>query len=129
MADWRRRLEALKGKYVCRITTLGRKTGRPHTVTIWFVCGDDGVVYLGTLRMSRDWPKNVLANPQVELEIGGLRVQAEARLIADAAQRRRIDSMIAEKYWLARIGTWFGFKSEGVFEARVTGEASSQNPH
>ncbi len=124
MADWRQRLEAFGGKSVCRITTRGRRTGRAHKVTIWFVRGEDDTIYLGTLRMSRDWPKNVLVNPQVMIEIADLRLQGEAHQVTDETGQLRIESLILEKYWLARIGAWFGFKPEGVFTVRVTGEVS-----
>ncbi len=61
------------GPATCRITTRGRKTGRPHAVTIWFVVGaEEQRVYLGTLRMGRDWPRNVAANPEVIARHRGL---------------------------------------------------------
>jgi deazaflavin-dependent oxidoreductase (nitroreductase family) len=124
MTDWQKRLDALKTTATCRITTRGRKTGRPHTVTIWFVVGEDGRVYLGTLRMGRDWPKNVAANPAVQLQIGDLRLDGEARLLTEPDARARVESRIASKYWAAWIGSWLGFKPQGVFEVRVRGEAA-----
>ena len=42
------RLAAVKDRSTCRITTRGRRTGRPHTRTIWFVV-EDTVLYLATL--------------------------------------------------------------------------------
>jgi len=88
MTDWQKRLDALKNSSTCRITTRGRKTGRPHTVTIWFTVDDGGRVNLGTLRMGRDWPKNVAANPAVQLQIGDLRLDGEARLVTTRPRAR-----------------------------------------
>ena len=123
MTDWQKRLDALKNSSTCRIITRGRKTGRPHTVTIWFTVDDDGRVNLGTLRMGRDWPKNVAANPAVQLEIGDLRLDGEARLVTEPGARARVERQLAAKYLAARIGSWFGFKPQGVFEVRVLGRS------
>jgi deazaflavin-dependent oxidoreductase (nitroreductase family) len=124
MIPWQKTLEALKERSTCRITTRGRKSGRPHTVTIWFVVGDGGAIHLGTLKLGRDWPKNVAANPAVVIEIDGLRLRGDARRLTDDASVRDVASRIARKYWAAWIGSWFGLKPEGVFEVTISGEAS-----
>ena len=123
MIHWQKKLESLKQQGTCRITTRGRRTGRPHTVTIWFVVGDDGRIHLATRKMGRDWPKNVAANPDVILEIGDLRLSGRAEQVSEENERARIESLIAAKYWAAWIGSWFGVKPQGVFEVRVNGEA------
>ena len=124
MIHWQKKLEALKQTSTCRITTRGRKTGRLHSVPIWFVVGEERRIYLGTLRMGRDWPKNVAVNPGVSLQIGDLQLAGEARLVTDEAERANIESQLASKYWAAWIGSWLGFKPQGVFEVRISGEAS-----
>ena len=124
MIHWQKKLEALKQTGTCRITTRGRKTGRPHSVPIWFVVGEERRIYLGTLRMGRDWPKNVAVNPGVSLQIGDLQLEGEARLVTDEAERANIESQLASKYWAAWIGSWLGFKPQGVFEVKISGEAS-----
>lgn len=124
MIPWRKKLESLKQTSTCRVTTRGRRTGRPHTTTIWFVVGEDGNIYLGTLRMGRDWPKNVAANPAIEIEIGDLRLAGAARLVTDAEHRKVIAARLAGKYWAAWIGAWFGLQPEGVFEVRPSGEVT-----
>jgi len=72
--------------------------------------------------MGRDWPRNVAANPDVVLEIGDLRLSGRAQQVSEESERARIASLIANKYWAARIGSWLGFGPQGVFEVRVTGE-------
>lgn len=122
MIPWRNKLESLKDRSRCRITTRGRRTGRPHTVTIWFAVGEAQTIYLGTLRMGRDWPKNVAVNPDVLLEIGDLRLSGRAELVNDPARRADIESRLTAKYWAARIGSWLGFRPQGVFAVQVGGE-------
>jgi deazaflavin-dependent oxidoreductase (nitroreductase family) len=126
MSDWRQKLAGLRDVRTCRITTRGRKTGRPHTVTIWFVIGaEEQRVYLGTLRMGRDWPRNVAANPEVIVDIADLRLQGRARIVADDRKRQRVESALAAKYWGVWIGSWLGLRPQGVFEVDLGGESAS----
>ena len=92
-------------------------------MTIWFTAEDPETIHLGTLRLGRDWPKNVAADPRVQLVIGDLHLEGEAHRIGEPQERTRIEAMLAGKYWVARIAGWLGFKPEGVFAVRVTGEA------
>ena len=123
MIHWQKQLEALRQVGSCRITTRGRKTGRPHSVTIWFAVGEEKQVYLGTLRMGRDWPRNVAANSEIVLEIEDLRLRGDARLITDESKRARAESLLGAKYWGVWIGSWFGLRPEVVFEVDIAGEA------
>ena len=123
MTDWRQRLQEHKRQSACRITTRGRRTGRPHTVTIWFVVGENDRIHLGTLRLRRDWPKNIAVNPEVEIEIGDLRLKGEANRVTDPEQCKHIAGLLAQKYWAARIGSWLGFKPQAIFEIRLSAAA------
>jgi hypothetical protein len=51
------------GERTIKITTYGRRTCRPHTVTVWFGASPEGKVFVSSLR-TRDWVKNLLANPR-----------------------------------------------------------------
>ena len=62
------RLAAVKDRGTLRITTRGRKTGKPHTVPIWFVV-EDTTVWLGTLDPRRDWVRNLQKTPDVVLDL------------------------------------------------------------
>jgi deazaflavin-dependent oxidoreductase (nitroreductase family) len=126
MSDWQQKLAGLRDVRTCRITTRVRKTGRPHTVTIWFVVGaEEQRVYLGTLRMGRDWPRNVAANPEVIVDIADLRLQGRARVVTDDRKRQRVESALAAKYWGVWIGSWLGLRPQGVFEVELGPEAAS----
>ena len=113
------RLAAVKDRGTCRITTRGRKSGKPHTVTIWFVT-EGTTVYLGTLDARRDWVRNVAATPDVVLDLGDLRVRGRAIAVTDPALERHVRELLAGKYWMAWIGSWFGkgpartFRVDGV---------------
>ncbi len=43
-----------EGEKTLRISTVGRKTGRSHSTTIWFAVGGDGRFYVATRDRRRD---------------------------------------------------------------------------
>jgi deazaflavin-dependent oxidoreductase (nitroreductase family) len=78
---------------VCYLTTIGRRTGRPHRIEIWFI-EDAGAVYLfsGGGETS-DWVRNLLRQPRADLELHGGPPQPYSARIVDAGEdlRRRMD--------------------------------------
>lgn len=91
-----------------QITTIGRKSGKPHTRPIWFVY-DQGKIYLqaggegGT-----DWYKNLQKNPEVELAIDALVLKGQAHTVEDKAEIERVHTLFREKYLRARVAQTFG---------------------
>jgi hypothetical protein len=117
-ADLAPRLAASAERSTCRITTRGRKSGRPHTVTIWFLV-DGATLYLGTLNAKRDWVRNLEKDPDVTLDLGDVRVRGRATTVRDPAVDAHVRELLARKYWMAWIGSWFGKGPERTF--RVDG--------
>ena len=87
MADLPARLAAIKDRGTLRITTRGRRTGKPHTVTIWFVV-DGATLYLATLNAKRDWVRNLRKTPDAALEVESV---AEVKRMLDARGIRYLD--------------------------------------
>ena len=86
-----------------KITTRGRKTGKPHTVTIWFGVDENGRMFVSSLR-NRDWVKNILANPDVEVAIKGVTRRMRAVKVESEEDKQLIRSIWGRKYGLmARI--------------------------
>ena len=108
------RLAAVKDRSTCRITTRGRRTGKPHTRIVWFAV-EDTAVYLGTLNARRDWVRNAQKNPDVELDLGALRLRGRLSTITDPALEAHVNALIAAKYWVAWIASWFGKGAERTF--------------
>ncbi len=83
----------------CYLTTTGRTSGPAHRIEIWFAL-HGGVVYLlSGGRDSSDWVRNLLASPNVTLELGEERRETTARILRsgseeDALARR----LLVEKY-------------------------------
>ena len=64
------RLRRVAEKQTTRLTHAGRKTGKPHEVTIWFVLDGDRL-YIGTANVNRQWVRNVQKTPKIKLSMGG----------------------------------------------------------
>jgi deazaflavin-dependent oxidoreductase (nitroreductase family) len=75
-------LEKVAYQKLVHLTTMGRRTGKPHTVEIWFALRD-GKVYLSHEGKETDWMKNIKKNGQVSFMIGGKSFKGNARYLDD----------------------------------------------
>jgi hypothetical protein len=100
-------LRAVAHQKECRVTTAGRRTGNPHTVTTWFVADGD-TIYLGTLDETRDWVRNARASGHVTLDFGSLAVTGTFGDVTDPRVDTQVRHRLQRKYWMAWIGGWFG---------------------
>ncbi len=91
---------ALKTDSLIDMTTIGRKSGRPHTIEIAFH-NFDGVLYITGMPGRRGWYANLVANPQFTFHLKqSLQADIPARAIpiTDEATRRRVLSKVVEKW-------------------------------
>ncbi|HTY18602.1 MAG TPA: nitroreductase family deazaflavin-dependent oxidoreductase [Myxococcota bacterium] len=97
----------------CRLTTVGRRSGEPRTVTIWFAPGPD-CIYLTGGPEGPQWSRNARAQPEVQLQIGSTRLRGRARVVDDESEAAAIRRRFTERYLLARLSRWFGGYSRSV---------------
>jgi deazaflavin-dependent oxidoreductase (nitroreductase family) len=71
------------------LTTIGRKTGRPRRIEIWWFHVDGRFVITGTPGR-RDWLANIHANPDVTIHVAGSDIPARATPVEDPGARRRV---------------------------------------
>jgi len=95
------RLKRVEGKQTTTLTHYGRKTGKPHEVTIWFVLDGDRL-YIGTANVNRQWVRNVQKTPKIRLSIGGETFDGNARFLTNRAEHERAMATIRRKYWIFR---------------------------
>jgi deazaflavin-dependent oxidoreductase (nitroreductase family) len=67
----------------CYLTTIGRRTGRPHRIEIWFAVENDRLYMLSGGRDRADWVRNLRANAAVRVDVGSLALQGRARVLTD----------------------------------------------
>ncbi len=81
-----------EGSFIARLTTVGRKTGREHTVQLRLV------FYAGKFYASRkdrdgDWLKNVMKNPAVVIELQGQKIVGTGRIVDDGELVRKVSRL------------------------------------
>ena len=79
----------------CYLTTLGRVSGRPHTIEIWFALQGSTLYLLSGGGDRSDWVRNLSARPAVTVRIG-------RRDAAELAGRARVVEPGSEEDELAR---------------------------
>jgi deazaflavin-dependent oxidoreductase (nitroreductase family) len=94
------RLKRVAGKQTTTLTHYGRKTGKPHEVTIWFNLDDDKLYIPANI--NRQWVRNVQKTPKIGLSIGGEMLDGNARFLTDRAEHERAMAAIRRKYWMFR---------------------------
>ena len=74
------------------LTTIGRNTGKEHSVWAKAVTYND-MIYFSRRNPNSDWLKNAIANPEVKVEFNGKKFSGNARLIDDQELARKISSI------------------------------------
>jgi deazaflavin-dependent oxidoreductase (nitroreductase family) len=82
----------------CYLTTVGRVTGRPHEIEIWFALEGQTLYLLSGGRDRSDWVKNLRRNPAVAVRIDGEHFDGRARVVLDDAEDCLARRLLVEKY-------------------------------
>jgi deazaflavin-dependent oxidoreductase (nitroreductase family) len=90
--------ETLEALDFCYVTTKGRRSGRPHTVEIWFALRGDVVYLLAGGTEESDWVKNLRAHPTLGLRIGDRDLICRGRLVDDPDEDALARRLLLEKY-------------------------------
>jgi deazaflavin-dependent oxidoreductase (nitroreductase family) len=81
------------------VTTIGRRTGRPHRIEIWFAAEDGRLYLLSGGRDRSDWVRNLQANAQVTVELGDETHAGTARVLQpDTVEDQRARELLVTKY-------------------------------
>ena len=75
-------------------------------------------MYLATLKLKRDSPRNVMKNGAVALDIAGEVFKGRAKK-CDAKRLEHVKALLSQKYWAAWLGSWFGMGPEGAFVVTI----------
>jgi deazaflavin-dependent oxidoreductase (nitroreductase family) len=82
----------------CYVTTTGRRTGRPHTIEIWFALDGRTLYLLAGGGDTSDWVRNIRANGSVGLRLGEADFIARGRVIEDPEEDRKARDLVFAKY-------------------------------
>jgi deazaflavin-dependent oxidoreductase (nitroreductase family) len=82
----------------CYVTTTGRRTGRDHTIEIWFGADGSTIYLLSGGGWRSDWVRNLLSEPSATVRIGESTLGGTARLVEDGAEEGAARRLLASKY-------------------------------
>jgi deazaflavin-dependent oxidoreductase (nitroreductase family) len=85
---------------VCRLETVGRRTGEPRELEIWFAADGDRLYLLSGGRDRAHWVRNLRANPFVRVRLGDRWLAGRARAVdaPDDPDDRVAREALAAKY-------------------------------
>ena len=82
----------------CYLTTIGRISGRPHTIEIWFALNGQTLYMLSGGRDKADWVKNIQQHPSVQVKINNTQFNGTARLMSDTDEDALARKLVFDKY-------------------------------
>ncbi|SRR5579884_2026012 len=91
-------LKELAHESFCYLTTTGRRTGRSHTIEIWFALNDTTLYMLAGGREQADWVKNIRKTPRVSVRIGDQVFAGQARDVRDGEEDTLARRIVYAKY-------------------------------
>jgi deazaflavin-dependent oxidoreductase (nitroreductase family) len=88
-------LHSVANKQVLYLTTIGRTTGLPRQIEIWFVVCRERFYLFAERGETAGWVKNIKRNPKVTVRIGEWQMDATARVLDRQADRKLWDQVTA----------------------------------
>lgn len=90
--------KALESASELNITFVGRKTGKKFSTPVWFVNDGEKVCLLPVRGSKSNWYRNVLRNPNMELQVSNKKTTAKARPTTDKKRVEEIVGKFSAKY-------------------------------
>ena len=98
VADAAEVLDTHRADAVCYLQTVGRTSGQPRTIEIWFATDGERLFLLSGGRDRAHWVRNLRANPRVRIRLGGRSLDGTARIIEGQERDQAAREMLAAKY-------------------------------
>src|SRR5579872_4366747 len=99
MPGEQQRLARWASKPYAYLTTIGRRTGRPHRIEIWFAAEDGRAYLLAGGRERSDWVRNLQTNAHVTVELGDETHAGTVRVLqAGTVEDQRARELLVGKY-------------------------------
>ena len=88
-------IQDIADEQVLYLTTIGRRTGLPRDVEIWFVVYRDRFYLFAETGEAAGWVTNLRQNPEVLVRIGEREIGATARVLDRETDRKLWDQVAA----------------------------------
>jgi len=91
-------LDTISKEKFAHLTTVGRKTGRPHSVEVWFsIAGQK--IFLSHEGDYTDWMRNLAKNKRARIRIGRSSLEADAAILGEGESKELGKRSLYEKYY------------------------------
>jgi deazaflavin-dependent oxidoreductase (nitroreductase family) len=91
-------LTGLGDENYCYLTTIGRVSGEPREIEIWFGLDGSTLYMLSGGRDRSDWVKNLIREPEVGVRLGDQIFGGRARIVTNRDEDARARYLLLEKY-------------------------------
>ncbi|GHO82847.1 nitroreductase family deazaflavin-dependent oxidoreductase [Dictyobacter formicarum] len=91
-------IQHLSHEEYCYLTTTGRRSGKPHTIEIWFALKGSTLYLLSGGRDKADWVKNIRQQPTVQVKLGSLTYIGQARILSSGPEDELARQIVFAKY-------------------------------
>ena len=91
-------LHGMADEAFCYLTTIGRVSGRQHTIEIWFALNGQTLYMLSGGMDQADWVKNGQRRSNVTIRIKQTMFNGQMRLVSDPAEDTLARQLVGEKY-------------------------------
>jgi deazaflavin-dependent oxidoreductase (nitroreductase family) len=88
-------LMSVVDKHVLYLTTVGRRTGLPREIEIWFVVWCERIYLFAETREAAGWVRNIRRDPNVTVRVGEWHGDATARVLDRHTDRKLWDQVAA----------------------------------
>jgi deazaflavin-dependent oxidoreductase (nitroreductase family) len=82
----------------CYLTTVGRVSGEPREIEIWFGLDGDTLYMLSGGGERSHWVRNLLSEPGVTVRIAGAVLDGTARVVTEPKEDARARRLLVDKY-------------------------------
>ena len=90
---------SLNDEQFCYLETIGRVTGRPHTVEMWYAAEGRTLYLLAGGGDRADWVRNLRHQPRVRVRVATTTFDATAETVANPGEEARARELLAAKYY------------------------------
>jgi deazaflavin-dependent oxidoreductase (nitroreductase family) len=94
---------------VIDLTTVGRVSGRPHAIEIWFAQHGSTLYMLSGGGTRSDWIRNLTQTPGVRVHVGADEYAGTARIVTAPQEDRLARDVVHDKYaarYLGDLTSW-----------------------
>jgi deazaflavin-dependent oxidoreductase (nitroreductase family) len=98
----------------CYLTTIGRVSGAPREIEIWFGHSGTTIYILSQGRDRSNWVRNLMRTPEVRVRIGRREFEGAARIVDDGDEDALARRLLLDKYGAGYSGDLTGWGRDSL---------------